>query len=385
MAGPIGPQGAIGLTGSVGPQGATGPAGPQGATGATGPIGPQGATGLTGATGPQGATGPAGPQGSKGDTGSVGPTGSPGAKGDTGASGPAGATGAAGPIGPQGPAGVPCSLCVNTASIADGAVTDAKLSPISAAGKIANSATTATSAATPNTIVSRDGTGGLSASSVSATSLAVGTLTVSGGVIQSSNNSFAIGTLASINGKVGSFVYGDASTEGTGSIVSASVDNQFVVRAQKIWLGVDNFVTNTTADFLRTSTGARLTTGGSWTNSSDVNRKHVFQDVNGDSVLALLADMPIRTWSYRAEDPAIRHLGPTAQDFYAAFRLGDSETSIGTVDEGGVSLLAAQALERRTRILEDENAALRTELTRLKETTDELLRRIAQLEALAKR
>jgi hypothetical protein len=37
-------------------------------------------------------------------------------------------------------------------------------------------------------------------------------------------------------------------------------------------------------------------------------------------------------------------MGPTAQDFSAAFGLGDSDTSIGTVDAEGVALAAIQGL-----------------------------------------
>jgi hypothetical protein len=54
-------------------------------------------------------------------------------------------------------------------------VTDAKLAPISAVGKIANSATTATSANVPNTIVSRDATSSFAASVVN-----TGTMVLSG-------------------------------------------------------------------------------------------------------------------------------------------------------------------------------------------------------------
>jgi hypothetical protein len=59
-------------------------------------------------------------------------------------------------------------------------------------------------------------------------------------------------------------------------------------------------------------------------------------------------------------------LGPTAQDFHAAFHLGDDDKTIATVDEAGVALLAIQALERRTREQASEIAALRAELAALR-------------------
>jgi hypothetical protein len=69
QAGPIGPQGPIGLTGPQGPIGLTGTQGPIGATG------PQGAIGLTGPQGPQGSTGVQGVQGPTGPAGAQGPAG----------------------------------------------------------------------------------------------------------------------------------------------------------------------------------------------------------------------------------------------------------------------------------------------------------------------
>ncbi|HCN77740.1 MAG TPA: hypothetical protein DIT13_11175 [Verrucomicrobiales bacterium] len=48
---------------------------------------------------------------------------------------------------------------VSGTSIANGSITDSKLATISTAGKVANSATTVTTAATPNSIVQRDGAG----------------------------------------------------------------------------------------------------------------------------------------------------------------------------------------------------------------------------------
>jgi len=90
--------------------------------------------------------------------------------------------------------------------------------------------------------------------------------------------------------------------------------------------------------------GARLTIGGTWTNASSRDQKENFTPVDGQEVLASLADMPITTWNHKVEDASIRHMGPTAQDFYAAFGLGDSDTSIGTLDADGVALAAIQGL-----------------------------------------
>jgi hypothetical protein len=123
---------------------------------------------------------------------------------------------------------------------------------------------------------------------------------------------------------------------------------------------------------IATSTGAYLSSGGVWTNASDVNRKHRFLAVTGEDVLDRLRTLPISTWSYRAEDNGVRHLGPTAQDFRAAFGLGKDAVTISTVDADGVALAAAQAIDRANQrqqaeidALRSENADLRARLERL--------------------
>lgn len=76
-------------------------------------------------------------------------------------------------------------------------------------------------------------------------------------------------------------------------------------------------------------------------------------------MLQKLAALPIQSWSYRSQASSVRHLGPMAQDFYAAFGLGESDTTITTTDIDGVNMLAIQALEKRTRALQQEIEMLR--------------------------
>ena len=178
----------------------------------------------------------------------------------------------------------------------------------------------------------------------------------------SGDESYAVGH-ASTNGKRGAVVIGDNSIY---SPVRAQIDNHFVVRAARMWFGNNSNVTATTGRFIETSTGAYLSSGGAWVSSSDSTKKHRWQDVNGEDVLAKLSALPVRTWSYREEADSVRHMGPTAQEFRAAFGLGDTDKAIATVDADGVALAAAQTLERRTRALMDEVAALRAEIASLR-------------------
>lgn len=112
--------------------------------------------------------------------------------------------------------------------------------------------------------------------------------------------------------------------------------------------------------------GAHLTNGGSWTNGSSRTFKHSFSPVDGPDVLAKVLALPIATWSYHDAD-AIRHMGPVAEDFHAAFKLGDDEKYIGTVDADGVALAAIQGLNAK---LEAGHADLRNELAALRQSKD---------------
>jgi hypothetical protein len=170
--------------------------------------------------------------------------------------------------------------------------------------------------------------------------------------------SFAVGRGGNANHN-GAFVWGDS----TDADINSPAADTFIVRANGgIWFGattVDFTPSISSTAFISTSTGAYLSTGGEWKNSSDRNKKENFEPVDGQDVLARLAEIPITTWNFKAEDPSVRHLGPMAQDFYAAFGLGDSDTSIGTLDADGVALAAIQALHEQNQDLQAENAELR--------------------------
>jgi hypothetical protein len=80
---------------------------------------------------------------------------------------------------------------------------------------------------------------------------------------------------------------------------------------------------------------------------SDRNLKRDIEPVDGEDVLERIASMPISTWSYRTDDPSVRHLGPMAQDFHAAFGLGKTDRAYDAIDAHGVELAAIKALYER--------------------------------------
>jgi hypothetical protein len=103
---------------------------------------------------------------------------------------------------------------------------------------------------------------------------------------------------------------------------------------------------------------ALLPGAGAWSMSSDRAAKRALEPVDASSLLAGIAALEIGSWSYRAA-PGVPHLGPTAQDFRAAFGLGESDRTISMVDADGVALAGAQALLARMDTMAAEAGALR--------------------------
>jgi len=114
--------------------------------------------------------------------------------------------------------------------------------------------------------------------------------------------------------------------------------------------------------------GARLTNGGVWTNASDRDAKDNFAAVDSRQVLERVVALPIQTWHYRTEQETTRHMGPTAQDFYAAFSLGDSDKAIATIDADGVALAAIQGLHKTIQEKDAEIKEIKARLEALEKT-----------------
>jgi len=104
---------------------------------------------------------------------------------------------------------------------------------------------------------------------------------------------------------------------------------------------------------------------------SDRNGKSNLAPVDSRAVLEKVAALPLAMWNYKAQDKSIRHLGPMAQDFHAAFGLGENDTTITTIDADGVALAAIQGLnqklEQRLKAKDAEIAELRMAINELKE------------------
>jgi hypothetical protein len=107
-----------------------------------------------------------------------------------------------------------------------------------------------------------------------------------------------------------------------------------------------------------------LTVNGTFVSSSDRNAKENFQPVDANEVLAKVAALPLTKWNYR-DDTSSTHIGPMAQDFYAAFGVGPDDKHIATIDADGVALAAIQGLNQRLKEKDAAIEALQHRLERL--------------------
>ena len=117
--------------------------------------------------------------------------------------------------------------------------------------------------------------------------------------------------------------------------------------------------------------------------TSDRNTKENFTPVKPEEVLAKVAALPISEWQFKT-DPSMRHIGPMAQDFYAAFNVGSDDKHIATVDADGVALAAIQGLnekvEGRMRYAEVRSRKLEQKLEQKEKEIAELKSRLNNLE-----
>jgi hypothetical protein len=132
------------------------------------------------------------------------------------------------------------------------------------------------------------------------------------------------------------------------------------------------------AEFRLTSAG-NLTVSGTVTGSSSRTVKENFAAVDAKQVLSRVLALPISQWSYKAEEGKTRHMGPMAEDFFAAFGLGQGERTISMVDSDGVALAAIQGLysllqEKDSQIARvgQENAVLKSRLSKLEAMVGQL-------------
>jgi hypothetical protein len=115
-------------------------------------------------------------------------------------------------------------------------------------------------------------------------------------------------------------------------------------------------------------------------NASDRNLKEKFVDLEDGQVLTKLTALPVTEWSFKGD--AVRHIGPTAQDFKAAFNLGADDTHIASLDLASVAVVGVKALHKMLAAREATITQQQAEITALKQRFAALEAREARLQAL---
>ncbi len=170
--------------------------------------------------------------------------------------------------------------------------------------------------------------------------------------------SFAAGRRAKANND-GCFAWADSNDFD----FACGLNNAFTARAT----GGVYLVTGINGSGANTA-GVQVAAGGNaWSALSDKNSKANFALIDGRAVMEKLARIPISTWNYKTQDEAIRHIGPMAQDFAAAFNVGEDDKHITTIDADGVSLAALQGLYQIVQEKDQRISQLEREVAQLKQ------------------
>jgi hypothetical protein len=177
--------------------------------------------------------------------------------------------------------------------------------------------------------------------------------------------SFAAGSHA-IAYHSGAFVWADHS----GVFFQSASSNEFAVRAT----GGVRFVTAIDTNGTPTA-GVQVSAGGTgWSAVSDRNMKENFEAVDGKEVLEKVAALSIQRWNMKTQSDSVRHIGPMAQDFHAAFGLGEDNRHINSVDVDGVALAAIQGLNQAVEEKDAQIRALEKRLMELEKVVQKLIR-----------
>lgn len=357
--------------------------------GKPGPQGPAGHAGGAGPTGPAGAIGPAGPTGAQGATG------------------PAGAAGPTGPTGPQGPAGL-----VTLPYVVASATSATHLFSITASGTASAAYFSAANPTVAGSETAHSNFVGLHANNNAGSTSASGLYGNAAffDVTNSSNQDAAlfattVGSGPAIQGEAASGAAGvvgvdDSSSGGYGVVGESKGDvgvfgqlssgNDSAAKGASDLAGVLAYDTSNSGSFTyalyanspnnvaiygtSTNVAARFSGGRDGAGictfsgavgfecSSDRNLKQGFVAVDLSLLLDRLSAMPVFEYSMKGATQKARFLGPTAQDFAAAFHLGPSDTTINTGNGQGVALAAAKGLLEKLKADEATIADLRSQL-----------------------
>ena len=140
-----------------------------------------------------------------------------------------------------------------------------------------------------------------------------------------------------------------------------------IAGGQMVWDNQADVATEMTLD-----TNGNLTTTGTVNGVSSRAMKMDFEALDPKTALSRVAALPISVWSYKADGPGVRHLGPMSEDFYQAFQLGQDDKHISFTDSAGVALAAVQGLNQIVQEKDQEIVSLKARLTALEQAVQAL-------------
>jgi len=182
---------------------------------------------------------------------------------------------------------------------------------------------------------------------------------LAGNNITTGNNNTFVG----YNANSDAATISNSTAVGSGAVVASS--NNFVFGNSSVvkWGFGKNAASTNIIDFVNTT--AKLTTGGAWTNASDKKLKDNFQKLDRQDILGKISKLDIERWHYIKDEGKTTHIGPVAQDFYDAFKVGD-DTTISTIDPSGIALIGIQQLAANDAEKDARIHALQKEVDELK-------------------
>ena len=124
--------------------------------------------------------------------------------------------------------------------------------------------------------------------------------------------------------------------------------------------------------------GAYLSPGGVWTGGSSRTFKENFQPLDGNELLAKIANLSITSYNYK--NSSEKHIGPMAEDFVGAFDTGVIRESDGQRDDqylapsdvAGVALAGVHELINENKQLKKDNETLKIKMDDLEKRLNEL-------------
>ena len=160
-----------------------------------------------------------------------------------------------------------------------------------------------------------------------------------------------------------------------------SIDNATANTSLLRIMADGNVGIGTTSPSERLHVNGNVTVEGVVNQVSDVNVKENFTAVSPQEILMRLNELNITSWNY-ISDPDSTHIGPTAQDFYAAFGVGVDNQHISSIDTGGVALVAIQALNQQLLAQNATIEQLTEQNERLQQQNADIMARLDALEAM---